>query len=271
MKNRHIAVCSWSLQPKTPSELISKANSCGISSVQLALNPLVGDVAWQNAASEIAEGGLSILSGMLEATGEDYTSLETIAESGGVRPDSTWEDTWQNAQAVAQVAQAMGIGLVTFHAGFFPEKACPEREKMLHRLNQILSCFDECGVQLAFETGQENAHNLVTILKELNHPTLGVNFDPANMILYGQGDPIEAVQILTPWIKQVHIKDAKHAATEGTWGTEVPAGTGDFCWKTFLSHVPEGINLVIEREGGDQRIEDVKQALNMLSDLGECE
>ena len=271
MNNRHIAVCSWSLQPKNPSELISRANSCGISSIQLALNPLCSDEAWSDAEKDLAEAGISIMSGMLEATGEDYTSLETIAETGGVRPDGTWEQTWENAQAVALKAKEMRIGLVTFHAGFFPEESCEERDKMMERLTQILMCFDACGVNLAFETGQENARNLISVLEELNHPALGVNFDPANMILYGQGDPIEAVQLLTPWIKQVHIKDAKHAEVSGTWGTEVPAGTGDFCWKTFLSHVPEGINLVIEREGGDQRVEDVTQALSMLRELGECE
>ena len=271
MNNRHIVVCSWSLQPKNPSELISRTKSCGISSIQLALNPLIADEAWSDAESELSQAGLSIMSGMLEATGEDYTSLETIAETGGVRPDGTWEQTWQNAQAVAQKAQSMNLGLVTFHAGFFPEDACQERTKMIERLRQILTCFDDCGVNLAFETGQENARNLITVLEELNHPTLGVNFDPANMILYGQGDPIDAVHLLAPWIKQVHIKDAKHAEVVGTWGIEVPAGTGDFCWKTFLSCVPDGINLVIEREGGDQRVEDVQQALGMLRELGECE
>ncbi len=270
MNNRHIAVCSWSLQPKNPSELISRANSCGISSIQLALNPLVADDAWSDTEAELAEAGISILSGMLEATGEDYTSLDTIAETGGVRPDGTWPQTWSNAQAVAQKAQSMNIDLVTFHAGFFPEDSGDERTKMMERITQILSYFDACGVKLAFETGQENARNLISVLEELNHPTLGVNFDPANMILYGQGDPIEAVQLLSPWIRQVHIKDAKQAEVAGLWGTEVPAGTGDFCWKTFLNHVPDGINLVIEREGGDQRIEDVKQGLDMLRELGEC-
>ena len=228
------------------------------------------DDSWQTAEVELAESGISIMSGMLEAIGEDYTSLETIAETGGVRPDDTWEKTRQNAEAVAQKAQSMNIELVTFHAGFFPEESCEERDKMMERLRHILSYFDACGVSMAFETGQENAHNLITVLKELNHPTLGVNFDPANMILYGQGDPIEAVQLLTPWIRQVHIKDAKHPEVIGSWGTEVPSGMGDFCWKTFLSHIPEGINLVIEREGGEQRVEDVKQALNMLKELGEC-
>jgi sugar phosphate isomerase/epimerase len=90
------------------------------------------------------------------------------------------------------------------------------------------------------------------------------------MILYGKGDPIEAMELLQPWVKQVHIKDAKHTAAHGTWGTEVAAGEGDVDWETFLKLIPEDVTLVIEREGGDNRIDDILQAKAMLQVLGAC-
>lgn len=71
-------------------------------------------------------------------------------------------------------------------------------------------------------------------LEELNHPALAVNFDPANMILYDKGNPIEALQTLSPWIKHVHIKDAIRTQTPGTWGPEVPWGSGQVGGEKFL-------------------------------------
>ena len=270
MNSRHIAVCSWSLQPSSPQDLVSKVKECGLNQIQLALTPLAQEEIWADTVSVLQEAEIKVISGMLEATGEDYASLEIIAQTGGVRPDDTWPSTWENAKKVSSIASGMGLHLVTFHAGFLPDEACSERIKMIERLRAIVSLFADVGVEIAFETGQENSTNLITVLEEINHPTLGVNFDPANMILYGQGDPIEAVQALKPWIKQVHIKDAKHPEVVGTWGSEVPAGTGDFCWKTFLALVPPNINLVIEREGGESRIEDVTSAYSMLQELGAC-
>ena len=194
MNNRQIAVCSWSLQPKNPIDLVTKVQTCGLKNVQLALNPLIANKTWDDVSTILEDSGIDILSGMLEASGEDYTSLETIAQTGGVRQDMSWKDTFDNAQRVAARAAELNLDLVTFHAGFFPEENYLERQKMIDRLGKILECFSSYGVDIAFETGQETPTNLISILKEINHSTLGVNFDPANMILYGKGDPIEAIQ-----------------------------------------------------------------------------
>ena len=270
MTSRHLAVCSWSLKPRSPAELISSCCLCGITSVQLALLPLVHDSQWTDCSATLQSEGVTVISGMLEASGEDYTSLETIAKTGGLRQDAMWSSTKENAIRVAGLAEQMGLPLVTFHAGFIPEKECAEREKMLERLQKLADIFEECGVLLGLETGQECASNVISVLEELSHPCLGVNYDPANMILYGKGDPIEAIKTLAPWVQQVHIKDAQHTAKEGTWGTEMPVGEGDVPWKDFLECVPDGVNLVIEREGGDTRVQDVQQAKAMLKELGAC-
>jgi L-ribulose-5-phosphate 3-epimerase len=270
MISRHLAVCSWSLKPQRPLDLISSCNSCEIKKVQLALLPLVHDCAWENCGVLFQESGIEVISGMLEASGEDYTSLETIADTGGLRQDCMWASTEKNAVQVAEIAEQMELPLVTFHAGFIPEGQCEERTKMLKRLHILADIFAKHGVLLGLETGQECAPNVVSVLEELAHPSLGVNYDPANMILYGKGDPIEAINTLSPWVQQVHIKDAKATELLGTWGTEMPAGEGDVPWEKFLECVPSGVNLVIEREGGENRISDVQQAKIMLEKLGAC-
>jgi sugar phosphate isomerase/epimerase len=100
----------------------------------------------------------------------------------------------------------------------------------------------------------------------LDRPNVGVNFDPANMILYGKGDPVAALKKLSTHVRQVHIKDALPSAPDaapGQWGKEVPAGTGAVDWPAFfevaMAIVPR-VNYVIEREAGGSRIEDVKAA-----------
>src|SRR5438552_2926803 len=75
--------------------------------------------------------------------------------------------------------------------------------------------------------GQEPAEELLEFLHELNAPNVHINFDPANMILYGAGDPIAAVRLLGKHIRHVHVKDATASTRPGVeWGEEVPFGTG---------------------------------------------
>jgi L-ribulose-5-phosphate 3-epimerase len=205
---------------------------------------------------------------MFGCVGEDYSTLESIRASGGIAPDQTWEQNWKNIQATAALARELGLKLVTFHAGFLPHiEADPAFAKMLWRLTEVAELFSVAGVDVGLETGQETAPVLLQLLRKLNRPNVGVNFDPANMILYDKGDPIEALRALGTWIRQVHIKDAIHTNTRGTWGQEVPAGTGEVDWHAFFATLGE-INfaghLVIEREAGAQREEDIRRAKEVV-------
>ena len=123
------------------------------------------------------------------------------------------------------------------------------------------------GIVLLLETGQETAEELWRFLEDLNHPAVGVNFDPANMILYDKGEPMEAVRVLTHWIKHVHIKDAVRTQTSGTWGD------GEVGGDTFLRVLKEidyDGPLAIERESGDDRVGDIALVLRRLTAFQAC-
>jgi sugar phosphate isomerase/epimerase len=138
---------------------------------------------------------------------------------------------------------------------------------LLRRLRQVVDVFADQGVHLAFETGQETADTLLHALAELDRPRAGVNFDPANMLLYGMGDPIAALGLLAPHVRQIHIKDARRTKTPGTWGEEVPAGTGEVNWKQFFAVVAErelSVDLMIEREAGNDRVGDIVTARKLV-------
>ena len=262
---QRLAVCSWSVQPADLPDLIAKLQAMGIPQVQLALDPLRKSPAkWERPVEELTANGMRIVSGMFGCEGEDYSTLESIRLTGGIAPDATWERNRKNIQATAALAQSLKLHLITFHAGFLPhEESDPAFSKMLTRLSEVANVFEGASITVGLETGQETAPVLAQLLRKLNRPNLGVNFDPANMILYGKGDPIEALEVLGQWIKQVHLKDAIPTKRPGTWGEEVPAGRGQVDWLRFFATLKKlqfTGPIVIEREAGPNRVEDIRQA-----------
>ena len=92
---------------------------------------------------------------------------------------------------------------------------------------------------------------------------IGINFDPANMILYDKGEPVQSLKTLAKHVKQCHIKDATKTKQPGTWGQEVVVGTGEVDWPAFFTVLDEaGFDgyLAIEREWGDTRVKDIRAA-----------
>jgi L-ribulose-5-phosphate 3-epimerase len=254
MAMHRVGVCSWSLRPRDAADLAARALVCGVDAVQLALDP-VRDGRWAEAGSIAAlrAAGITVLSGMMVTVGEDYSTLESIKRTGGLRPDGTWKQNLEAARANATLAARLELKLVTFHAGFLPhDSADGERARMIERLRQVADVFAAAGVSVALETGQESAETLLRVLTDLGHPRLGVNFDPANMILYGMGEPVDALERLAPWVKQVHIQDALPSERAVTWGREVAAGSGAVDWDRFFAvlerDLPD-VNLVIEMCG----------------------
>ncbi|MEL7484288.1 MAG: sugar phosphate isomerase/epimerase family protein [Planctomycetota bacterium] len=247
-------------------------SACGLDAVQLALEPIrSGDWDLHETSDALADAGIAILSGMLEPEGEDYSTLDTIKATGGLRPDALWEANRERAERVAWIAEALGMELVTFHAGFIPHDAGdPERATMIDRLRTIADIFANRGVRLALETGQETAKTLLDLLGELDRESVGVNFDPANMIQYGMGDPIEAFEMLLPHVVQVHLKDAIASRRPGEWGEEVALGRGEVDWAAFgmlLASKERPIDALFEREAGDSRECDVRHGHGVIGSI----
>jgi sugar phosphate isomerase/epimerase len=268
-RQERLAVCSWSLQPSDPRDLIEKLRAVGILRLQLALDPLrESPKVWGDADKIFLDHGVSVVSGMVACVGEDYSTLESIRLTGGIAPDKTWEQNLENFRFEAALAAKLGLKLVTFHAGFLPpEEIHAPRSKMRERLAAVAGVFGAQRISVGLETGQETALELAELLRELNLPNVGVNFDPANMILYDKGDPVEGLRKLAAWIRQVHIKDAKRTRVPGVWGEEVPMGSGDVRWPEFfaaLRDISFRGDLCFEREAGNQRVADIQTARGAL-------
>lgn len=267
--NDRLAVCSWSLQPADPSDLVARVRATGLQRVQLRLDPLRdAPGVWGETGKMLREAGITLASGTFDCVGEDYSTLKSIRKTGGIVPDATWEKNLKNIQAAAALAAGLGMKLVTFHAGFVPHEATDAAyPRLLGRLRMVAEIFAAHEMALGLETGQETAAALAGLLAGLKCPNVGVNFDPANLLLYGQGDPIEAMRRLQPWIRQVHIKDARRPQVPGTWGREVVVGTGEVDWPAFFAVLKEmnfAGDLAIEREAGTTRVADVRAAREVV-------
>ncbi|MHC4846031.1 MAG: sugar phosphate isomerase/epimerase family protein [Planctomycetota bacterium] len=267
-----IGVCSWSLQPRSARELVKSVRQCGLRAVQLALKPLRRDE-WQeqDTALRLEDAGIAIRSGMMSMDGEDYSSIASIRRTGGVRPDERWAANLADAERCAEIAGRLDMTLVSFHAGFLPEsRGNPERATMLERVRSLADVFARHGIELALETGQETADTLLDVLAELDRPDVGVNFDPANMLLYGMGDPVEALSALAPHVRQIHVKDARASGVPDQWGEEVPVGEGEVDWRAFFDVIAArglDVDLMIEREAGKRRVRDVGHARKRIEAL----
>lgn len=267
-----LAVCGWSLQPSSPAELAARLAAVGLKRVQLDLDPFRENAAVWDAAPEVfAREGILPVSGMFRTAGEDYSTLETIRITGGVVPDATWDENWMRAQVTARNAKRLGLKFVMFHAGFLPHNpADPSFGKLTGRVRQIAKLFADHGLTLGCETGQESAPALIAFLDRLGEPNVAVNFDPANMLLYGNGDPVAALQALGRRVAGVHLKDANVTAVPGTWGEERAVGTGQVNWPAFFTALAEADFagwLCLEREAGDQRVADLLAGRRFVENL----
>ncbi len=265
-----IAVCTWSLKPKDTPDLIATVQSLGLEHIQLDLSPLIflDDKRKHFEIGQFRASRIHITAGMIHFPGEDYSSISTIRETGGFVPDADWELRRRMTIQAGLLAAEIGVSRLSTHIGFIPPSNYPAYAALIARVKDVASDLSAAGVELLMETGQENAAELLQFINDLGHRNVGVNFDPANMILYGAGDPLEAINTLSRHIRHVHVKDGRISDQPGVnWGVEVPFGTGDVNPAAFLEslhrvgyHGP----LAIEREAGDQRAQDVKAAIETL-------
>jgi sugar phosphate isomerase/epimerase len=266
-----LGVCSWSLQVRSVAELRELLDQLGINVVQIAC----GDphhATWDEGDEMPAAArasGIKMSAAMLGFPGEDYTTPQTIKATGGFGNPAWRTERLSRLEWALERTVALGLNVLTLHAGFLPEIDDPGRPALLDTLAKAADLAHRRGVTLAFETGQETADLLRATLNDLRAPGIKINFDPANMLLYDMGDPIRAVEILGSDICSVHVKDACRPAAKGQWGREVPLGEGEVNIRRFikaLQSVDYKGPLIVEREVGDQagRLRDVARGLALL-------
>lgn len=250
---------------------ISYLKSFGLRAMQLGVPPAVDCArALPEWKAELAKSDVIVTAAVCSYAGEDYSNMERVHESVGFTTSKYRAERAARTKEVAAFAHALGIGSLSCHIGFIPEDASTALYRELVELTRDLC--DACAgftQNFVLETGQESASVLLRFIADVGRSNLKVNFDPANMILYGSGDPIQALGMLSEHVLSVHCKDGHSPKQAGSLGKECALGDGEVAFPAFLKQLKSmGYKgaLTIEREEPnlEQKNADVRMAIERL-------
>jgi sugar phosphate isomerase/epimerase len=227
---------------------------------------------WQTA---LEEAGFTVVTVVAAYLGEDYADIPTVQRTVGFIPPEFREERERRTYALSDFAAALGVKSIACHIGFVPDDHSePDYIAVRDMVRRICAHAARHGQTFALETGQEPARVLLSFLRDVGQPNLGINFDPANMILYGTGDPVEALDVLGPHVLSVHCKDGDWPAKDapGSLGVERPLGNGSVGIPRFLEKLKAigfrgPLNIEREAENQEERYRDLRAAVKLLDSI----
>jgi sugar phosphate isomerase/epimerase len=207
--------------------------------------------------------------------GESYADIPTVRATVGFIPHSTRAERERRTTEISDFAAAIGAPGIACHIGVVPDdRTDADYIAVRDMVRRICDHAASNRQTFALETGQESAAVLLRFLEDAGRGNLKINFDPANMILYGSGDPVAAFEALTPHVVSVHAKDGDPppAAFPDKLGTERPLGEGSVGIPAFVAALKRAGytgTVHVEREIEDQsrRIQDIRVAVRLLHNL----
>jgi len=274
LRDMEIGLMFWG--EKNPRLAVRGVKSLGLRCGQLGI---AGHVPIEEVTplwkATLAEEDFAITTVFAAYEGESYADVPTVQKTVGFIPAATRAAREGRTRQVIDLAAKLGVPSFACHVGFVPEDRSNADYIAVRDIVRRLCDFTaQRHMTLAMETGQEPAHALKAFIEDVGRENLRINFDPANLILYGAGNPIEALGMLAPWIISVHVKDGNWPPRDdpGALGTEMPLGEGSVGIDRFVAKLKEiGYKgpLTIEREVAlEQEMNDRhKEGLSHLSDI----
>lgn len=262
----------------TAEETQKQLTGFGLRVIQLGVPPSLDCIAavvdWKAA---LERSPIIITAAVCSYAGEDYSDLATVHESVGFTTERYRAERIARTKEVSRFARNLGVGAVSCHIGFIPADSSQRLYIELVDVARVLCDAAAVNEQnFVLETGQESAQVLLDFIAHVNRPNLKINFDPANMILYGSGDPLGALALLQSHVLSVHCKDGRSPIHgSGMLGQECALGDGEVDFPGFL-HLLKQIGysgpLTIEREETNraQKISDIHLAIERLKQWKEA-
>jgi L-ribulose-5-phosphate 3-epimerase len=273
LKDMEIGVMFWG--GGDPAVTVSEQKAFGVRCGQMGIP---GDADLSNATEwkkTLDDENFTVVTLFAAYQGESYADIPTVQRTVGFIPPATRAEREARTLAVSDMAAQLGVPGIATHVGFVPEDTRDEHYIVVREMvRRVCDHAAKHGQTFALETGQESADTLLDFFLDVNRENLRINFDPANMILYGTGDPIAALGVLQQHVVTVHCKDGdwppKNVA--GALGTERPLGQGAVGMKRFIAKLREiryKGPLCIEREVHDkaERARDIQAAVALLQKL----
>jgi len=190
----------------------------------------------------------------------------------GLVPRETRDARIAHIKKASDFAKQCGIEAVQTHCGFIPENPNdPLYKETIAVVREVAGYCKRNGQNLRYETGQETPITLVRTIQDVGLDNQGVNFDLANLILYGKANPVDAIELLGQYVQGIHAKDGLWPTNPRELGQEVPIGKGKVDFPRIIRRLKD-LNyrgaVTIEREiSGPQQVEDVRGAKAYLEKL----
>lgn len=190
----------------------------------------------------------------------------------GLVPPQYRPERVEQLKRAAEFAAECGLPSIATHVGFLPED--PNDEKFagtVEALQQVAGRCKELGIGFLYETGQETPVTLLRTIERVGLDNQGINFDTANVILYGKANPVDALDVFGPYVRDLHIKDGCYPTNGDSLGEEKPIGEGKVDFPAVVAKLKDlGYTgpLTIEREcTGAEQERDIRRAIDVLEPL----
>ena len=169
-------------------------------------------------------------------------------------------------------AKRLGVKQIATHFGYLYENpTCEDYPRLIEAIRDVAEYCKANGQTLMFETGQETPVTLKRVIEDVGTGNLGINLDPANLILYGKGNPVDALDVFGEYVFDIHAKDGCYPTNGRDLGVETKVGEGKVNFPAFIARLKEiGYDgyITIEREiSGEQQIKDIKDTKIYLEEL----
>ena len=256
---------------KDPDAALAKVRDLGLPTCQAYVAEFPDGLATK--LTKAAEKyGIEITSVVVGGPGKEVWDFYGGPITIGLVPKDTRAARAAHIKNASEFAKQCSVRAVQTHAGFIPEN--PNDALYTETVSALIDVVAYCrknGQNFRYETGQETPITLVRAMKDVGLDNQGVNFDLANLILYGKANPVDAMEILAPYVQGIHAKDGMWPTNPKELGEEVPIGKGKVDFPRIIARLKElkfpGA-VTIEREtSGEKQMADVRGAKEYLGRL----
>ncbi len=242
IRDREIGVFFWA-EPDAGAT-VRAVKGCGVVSGQLGVDGSVvlndeTAARWEEA---LREEDFHLFTVFAAYEGESYADIPTVQRTVGFIPRETRAAREVRTRAVIDFAAALGVKSFGCHVGCIPaDRNHPDYKDVLELVRRIADYAATFGMTFCLETGQEPAEELLAFFEDAGRSNLKINFDPANMVLYGSGEPVAAFRLLRKHVVSCHGKDGDwpDPSKPGSLGTERPLGEGSVDIPQFMAALRE--------------------------------